>query len=105
MQVGKSDLFVVVTNDTGATLMKYTDIPESARNRKGAKIIKSGNILLADLFNTNTNYVYENADKSLNFVANKNIQLPVKETKTKKTTKMLSLVNVYKYVVDPVTEK
>ena len=105
MQVGKSDLFVVITNDAGATLMKYTDIPESARNRKGTKIIKSGNILLADLFNTNTNYVYENADKSLNFVANKNIQLPVKETKTKKVTKVLSLVNAYKYVVDPVTEK
>ncbi len=105
MQVGKSDIFVVVTNDAGATLMKYTDIPESARNRKGTKIIKSGNILLADLFNTNTNYVFEDVDKSLKFVANKNIQLPAKETKTKKTTKMLSIVNAYKYVVDPVTEK
>ncbi len=100
MQVNKSDLFVLITNEGGATLLKYTDVPESARNRKGTKIISSGKVLLVDKYSPNTSYVYENADKSLKFVANKTIQLPVKDTKSKKAHKVLDIVNAYKYVVD-----
>lgn len=98
MQITKADTFVVVDGDKGAYLMKYAEVPESARNRKGAKVVKSGNALLVDKYNQNTSYVYENADKSLKFVPNKNIQLPVKETK--KSSKSLGLINVYKYSID-----
>lgn len=105
MQVNKSDSFVVIDSDNGAKLLKYDAIPESARNRKGTRIITNGVILLADVYNPNVSYVYVNADGSLKFVANKTITLPEKTTKTKKTTKMLGLTNAYKYVVDPSTEK
>ena len=98
MQVTKSDSFMVVNSDTGAYLVKYAEIPESARNRRGTKITKSGKILIADLYSQNANYVYVLSDGSLKFVPNKNIQLPVKETK--KNAKVLALKDAYHYMVD-----
>lgn len=98
MQVTSADSFVAIDEERGAYILKYASVPESARNRKGTKVIKSGNLLLVEKYDTNDNFVYVNGDKSLKFVPNKNVTVPAKETK--KSAKSLGLIGAYRYIVD-----
>ena len=66
-------------------MMKYMEVPELVRNRKGFKVVKGDNALLfVDVFNNKTNYVAELADKLLVSIDNKSIALGKRADEGKK---------------------
>ena len=81
-------------------MMKYSEVPELVRNRKGFKVVKGDNqILFVDTFNSKTNYVAELKDKSLVSIDNKSITLGKRADEGKKL-KNTNITKIYRYVTD-----
>jgi DNA gyrase/topoisomerase IV subunit A len=100
MQVSKEDNFLLFTESGTAKMMKFEEVPELVRNRKGFKVVKGdARILYVDLFNNNINYVTELSDKSLVMVQNKTIALGKRADEGKKL-KHSNIVKIYRYVVE-----
>lgn len=97
-QVNKSDAFVMFGDNGSAKIVKYSEVPESNRNRKGVKCSKT-NLLLVDTLKNNVNYVVSDGEK-LEFVNKSHIALDKRTGVGKKVTKIASPSIVYKYVVD-----
>jgi len=100
LQVVSEDNFLLFTKSGTAKMMKYSEVPELVRNRKGFKVVKGDNqILFVDTFNTRVNYVTELKDKSLVSVDNKSITAGKRADEGKKL-KHTDIINVYRYVAD-----
>ena len=100
MQVNANDNFILFTKAGTAKMMKYDEVPELVRNRKGFKVVKGdNNILYVDRFNKNINYVAELKDKSIVSIENKTITLGKRADEGKKL-KHTNVVKIYRYVID-----
>lgn len=100
MQVNTDDNFLLFTENGTAKAMKFEEVPELVRNRKGFKVVKGDSrILFVDVFKKNVNYVCELTDKSLVVVENKSISLGKRADDGKKL-KHTNITKVYRYVSD-----
>ena len=100
MQVDSEDNFILFTEHGTAKMMKFEEVPEMLRNRKGFKVVKGdARILYVDTFNQNINYVAELTDKSLVAIENKTI-VAGKRADDGKKLKHNNISRIFRYVVD-----
>ncbi len=100
MQVKSDDNFMLFTESDTAKMMKFEEVPELIRNRKGFKVVKGDSrILYVDLFNKNINYVAELKDKTIVEIDKKSISMGKRADEGKKL-KHTNIAKIYRYVVE-----
>jgi DNA gyrase/topoisomerase IV subunit A len=79
VQTGISDAYTMFFSDGSAKIVKQTELTEGSRNRKGLNFIgtktKGAKLVFVSILSTKVNYVAENLDGKLTFVAIN--QLPI----------------------------
>ena len=96
-QVDSSDAFVMFGDNGAAKIVKYSEVPESNRNRKGVKCAKT-NLLFVDTLKNNVNYVITDGE-NLEYINKSHIALDKRTGAGKKVSKLAVPTNVYRFVV------
>lgn len=104
MQVNKNDAFVLVLSNGCAKVVRYEEIPESMRNRKGSKMYfgksKDAKLLKVNLYDTRYNFVLEYEDEKLSLINSKDIPITNRNDAGKNFSSNKKIKAVYNYIVN-----
>ena len=102
-QVSNADAFSVFTTNGYTKILKYSEVGESARNRKGQALLgpkhKDYNLIRVEKLSTDYNYVMQNEDEKLTYIYSKNIPVDARLGNGKQLLKTNKLLNVYKFII------
>ena len=102
-QVSNADAFAIFTSNGYSKILKYSEVGESARNRKGQALLgpkhKEHSLIRVEKLSTDYNYVMQNDDEKLTYIYSKNIPLDVRLGNGKQLLKTNKLLNVYKFII------
>lgn len=102
VQSAKSDAFVIILSNGNAKIIKYADIPEMVRARKGLKMFTSKDVttrvVLADILDKDVNYVIEKTKSGLTKINQSDMKVEPRTGAGKDVSNKEGILRAYKFV-------